>query len=234
MEKKILPPNTFIECKNAIDYKLIKEATGISKSLGYDSFYKYVFINDNHSLTMCKDEYFEATNITPNIITPSAAIALLKGEQEKKSDGFIHECIEGFQANGKELLTKGNFYPVTIAGIFHDNYGSPRRADFFFRSRHFKLIKEGEQEKGEKISAKEFCENYDSKAKHLLQGVNDPLLHAMMQDFANQQTSKLQQELKEAREALQELVDLQNGAPLEQHKAEWEQTMEKCYSVLNK
>lgn len=33
---------------------------------------------------------------------------------------------------------------------------------------------------------------------------------------------------------LRDLADLQNGAPLEQHRKEWEETMEKVYSFLNR
>lgn len=32
---------------------------------------------------------------------------------------------------------------------------------------------------------------------------------------------------------LRDLADLQNGAPLEQHRAEWEQTMDEVYTFLN-
>lgn len=33
---------------------------------------------------------------------------------------------------------------------------------------------------------------------------------------------------------LRELADLQNGAPLEQHRKEWEETMEQVYDFLNR
>jgi hypothetical protein len=33
---------------------------------------------------------------------------------------------------------------------------------------------------------------------------------------------------------LRDLADLQNGAPLEQHRQEWEETMEQVYDFLNK
>lgn len=33
---------------------------------------------------------------------------------------------------------------------------------------------------------------------------------------------------------LRDLADLQNGAPLEQHRQEWEQTMEQVYEFLNR
>jgi hypothetical protein len=33
---------------------------------------------------------------------------------------------------------------------------------------------------------------------------------------------------------LRDLADLQNGAPLEQHRKEWEETMEQVYDFLNK
>ena len=32
---------------------------------------------------------------------------------------------------------------------------------------------------------------------------------------------------------LKDLADLQNGAPLEQHRTEWEQTMDEVYTFLN-
>lgn len=41
-----------------------------------------------------------------------------------------------------------------------------------------------EEAKTELETAKEFCKNWDSQAKHLIQGVSDPLLHSMMQDYA--------------------------------------------------
>jgi hypothetical protein len=33
---------------------------------------------------------------------------------------------------------------------------------------------------------------------------------------------------------LRDLADLQNGAPLEQHKKEWEETMQQVYDFLNR
>lgn len=33
---------------------------------------------------------------------------------------------------------------------------------------------------------------------------------------------------------LRDLADLQNGAPLEQHRQEWEETMEQVYDFLNR
>ena len=33
---------------------------------------------------------------------------------------------------------------------------------------------------------------------------------------------------------LRDLADLQNGAPLEQHRQEWEETMNQVYDFLNK
>jgi len=33
---------------------------------------------------------------------------------------------------------------------------------------------------------------------------------------------------------LRDLADLQNGAPLEQHQQEWEETMEQVYDFLNR
>ena len=33
---------------------------------------------------------------------------------------------------------------------------------------------------------------------------------------------------------LRDLADLQNGAPLEQHKKEWEETLERVYDFLNR
>jgi hypothetical protein len=33
---------------------------------------------------------------------------------------------------------------------------------------------------------------------------------------------------------LRDLVDLQNGAPLERHRKEWEETMEQVYEFLNR
>lgn len=41
-------------------------------------------------------------------------------------------------------------------------------------------------------------------------------------------------ELKEALRLLRDLADIQNGAPLEQHRKEWEETMEEVYAFLNK
>lgn len=38
----------------------------------------------------------------------------------------------------------------------------------------------------------------------------------------------------EAIKLLKDLADLQNGAPLEQHREEWEETMEQVYDFLNK
>jgi len=33
---------------------------------------------------------------------------------------------------------------------------------------------------------------------------------------------------------LRDLADLQNGAPLEQHRQEWEETMKQVYNFLNR
>lgn len=42
-----------------------------------------------------------------------------------------------------------------------------------------------------------------------------------------------QPDMAQAVKLLQDLADLQNGAPLEQHKAEWEEVMEQVYQFLN-
>jgi hypothetical protein len=55
--------------------------------------------------------------------------------------------------------------------------------------------------------------------------------------FCNEQAktiSDLQSEVEQLKGLLQELVDIQNGAPLEQHKKEWQEIIEKCYSILSK
>ena len=44
----------------------------------------------------------------------------------------------------------------------------------------------------------------------------------------------LQSEVEQLKGLLQELVDIQNGPPLEQHKNEWREIMDKCYSILSK
>ena len=38
----------------------------------------------------------------------------------------------------------------------------------------------------------------------------------------------------ESLKLLRDLADLQNGAPLEQHRKEWEETMKQVYDFLNK
>ena len=43
-----------------------------------------------------------------------------------------------------------------------------------------------------------------------------------------------QPEVSGAFELLRDLADLQNGPPLEQHRKEWEETMELVYAALNK
>ena len=40
-------------------------------------------------------------------------------------------------------------------------------------------------------------------------------------------------QLNKAIKLLRDLADLQNGAPLEQHRTEWEQTMNEVYEFLN-
>jgi hypothetical protein len=40
--------------------------------------------------------------------------------------------------------------------------------------------------------------------------------------------------LEESIKLLRDLADLQNGAPLEQHRQEWEETMEQVYEFLNR
>lgn len=40
--------------------------------------------------------------------------------------------------------------------------------------------------------------------------------------------------MKEALKLLKDLADLQNGPPLEQHRKQWEETMERVYAFLNK
>lgn len=81
MEKKTLPPNTFIECKSKEDYEILADAMGL-KTLPWNGRYRYSFVKNN-LLDQCNDGYFEAQGIEPNIISTSAAIALLKGEQGK-------------------------------------------------------------------------------------------------------------------------------------------------------
>jgi hypothetical protein len=41
-------------------------------------------------------------------------------------------------------------------------------------------------------------------------------------------------EFEQAIKLLRDLADLQNGAPLEQHKVEWEETMREVYDFLNR
>lgn len=41
-------------------------------------------------------------------------------------------------------------------------------------------------------------------------------------------------DFQEALRLLDELTDLQNGPPLEQHRKEWEETMEEIYQFLQK
>lgn len=41
-------------------------------------------------------------------------------------------------------------------------------------------------------------------------------------------------EFNECKEILQDLVDLQNGSPLESYRKDWEQVMQKAYSFLDK
>lgn len=40
--------------------------------------------------------------------------------------------------------------------------------------------------------------------------------------------------MNEALQLLRDLADLQNGPPLEQHRKQWEETMEQVYAFLNK
>lgn len=45
---------------------------------------------------------------------------------------------------------------------------------------------------------------------------------------------KRSDELEEAIRLLNDLADLQNGPPLEQHRKEWEDTMDEIYAFLNR
>lgn len=64
----------------------------------------------------------------------------------------------------------------------------------------------------------------------------DVVLSALINRFslANKTIQSLQSEVEQLKGALQELVDIQNGPPLEQHKKEWQEIIEKCYSILSK
>lgn len=53
-------------------------------------------------------------------------------------------------------------------------------------------------------------------------------------DFIPTEAEKVEvDEFDRALKLLRDLADLQNGAPLEQHRAEWEQTMDEVYTFLN-
>lgn len=64
----------------------------------------------------------------------------------------------------------------------------------------------------------------------------DVVLSALINRFslANKTIQSLQSEVEQLKGLLQELVDIQNGPPLEQHKNEWQEVMDKCYSILSK
>jgi hypothetical protein len=64
--------------------------------------------------------------------------------------------------------------------------------------------------------------------------ISNPKMLIALEDFIGQKTSSLQSEVEQLKGALQELVDIQNGPPLEQHKNEWQEVMDKCYSILSK
>jgi hypothetical protein len=55
----------------------------------------------------------------------------------------------------------------------------------------------------------------------------------ILKSESDKSISSLQSEVEQLK-GLLELVDIQNGPPLEQHKKEWQEIMEKCYSILSK
>jgi hypothetical protein len=56
------------------------------------------------------------------------------------------------------------------------------------------------------MTAAEFCKQYDSQAKNLLKGVNDPLLHRMMDEYHSQQSQAEQKELVEMKRKVEKLT----------------------------
>ena len=57
---------------------------------------------------------------------------------------------------------------------------------------------------------------------------------ADIRQFAEQQVKNSLTPFEESIRLLRDLADLQNDAPLEQHRKEWEETMEQVYAFLNR
>jgi uncharacterized protein YgfB (UPF0149 family) len=56
----------------------------------------------------------------------------------------------------------------------------------------------------------------------------------LMDNLTREEREEKMEPLNEALRLLRDLADLQNDAPLEQHRKDWENTMEEVYSFLNR
>lgn len=65
-------------------------------------------------------------------------------------------------------------------------------------------------------TAKQFCEDYQSEAKYLIKGIGDPLLHTMMEEYASEHKTKINdldreiERLRDVVRAFEQTVDGQS------------------------
>lgn len=175
--------------------------------------------------------------------------------------GNRFECKEEFIYEGNIFYYKGRIYDCRIGGRIRSANGFDFRFDALTDlNRHFKLdsqppVMEGKEESDSKLidtakklakaisDQKQMQDNLEAsiskteKLSEILTVEQANIVQEIMTEVFteyNKILSSLQSEVEQLKGALQELVDIQNGPPLEQHKNEWQEVMDKCYSILSK
>jgi len=229
-----------VECIQLINKKYEVEFGGVLTQ-------KYWITKDGHPVsTIRKPSSY-------NLISPSDYLLLLSAPESqahllREKDlivGNRFECIETFH-DGRINYIEGCIYPCNRDGGISDHRGYHIKITTDFLNRHFKLVSqppvmEGKEESRfsgvEKILEDAFEKvafrvPYDGSNKFY--DDNDLDSFARLKKVLLPELSSLQSEVEQLKGALQELVDIQNGPPLEQHKKEWQEIIEKCYSILSK
>ena len=144
--------------------------------------------------------------------------------------GNRFECIETFH-DGRINYIEGCIYPCNRDGGISDHRGYHIKITTDFLNRHFKLASQPPVMEGREETLQDVIKRVSPFGTMT---ISNPKMLIALEDFIGQKTSSLQSEVEQLKGALQELVDIQNGPPLEQHKKEWQEIIEKCYSILSK
>jgi hypothetical protein len=196
------------------------------------------------------------------LIAPSDYLLLLSAPESQAHLLTEKDLIVGNRFECKEELIlepnktpfkKGEFYTGNFIGRRLLEYDTDKENVERILNRHFKLVSqppvmEGKEENGMKnipktlflIMGDEAYEETDfNNLEHEFvcwaqKRTDQTDIEYILKSESDKSISSLQSEVEQLKGALQELVDIQNGPPLEQHKNEWREIMDKCYSILSK